>query len=626
MINVSVCKNKFKIYIFILLCLIIFYLIFFIKNNLIICQDYSVIRKNFFHSPVDCINNNEVVPDAKKNGIEVFKGKHWLVTRDYPNDTLSVAYKLSELEKFKDAHLPQNWLERSYPMLIREGADGALWLAIYDTIDNIPSGKRIDKTLNGISIYRLRPNDEVVIERFANNLEMGGFDTHLYGVESGGKFHVCGLNRCYSVGADGYRQNWELESLSKYEFIEVSVRDAAAVAIIRKKYDDRIDAGLKEGHSEYSIAEFTHTGNVKINQVKKGIPWGVKIGASNYTYSIAETADEFKQLFKYDLSRLAFENQKDLGANNLEGRIAWSQFYYLNSIISLFNPNLKWLMGEADEALRNRLEKEIKLLINLCREPYPGFLVSRYSLNRKPLQIALHHGRVAELLERVNPILSSDFTKECRQILSDRLTKLDDTLEERFDTNTDDGAITSYLRFKKGEDFWADGINVPYNYVSSIAGGLLSIDERNVNVATEYMSSILKNEFSITLPKTWRYWWGVGDKGWSKLDNYSFNTPLYIGNSGGLAHITYRTTDALTLLKISSMSPDTIPSELVNHFKILTKTGWLLPSMNEYWVNSSSGEIDIDYLIARKFSRSASIWELQSQVWAINSLVHKGIK
>ena len=477
----------------------------------------------------------------------------------------------------------------------------------------------MDRVANGVTIYRLLPDGLGTVERLADGLDLGGIDTHLYGSLGPARLHVCGANRCYSIGDGGYRQDWELAPLSSFEFVEVAIRGTQAVAILRRKHDDRFDGEPGSSFSEYFIAEFTHTGNVRIVPVARGIPWRLRFGPFGARYSLASTPGDLRRLFYHDLNRLTHEGSKDLATNNLEGRIAWSQFYYLNAMVSLFNPQLEWLLPDNRNALRARLQSELALLTQFCQDGYPGLLVRRYSYNREPLLIALHLGRVAQLLKRAESFESAGSSRDCRHWLSERLTQLDTTLEETYATTTDDGRPGTYVRFRRGEDFWADGVNVPYNYVSAIAGGLISLDAGNRRAAAEYMSFLVDNEFSAKRPRSWRYWWGIGDAGWSVEDGFSKNTPAYTGNARALAHITYRTMDATTLAQIAYELPDAIPRDLVQHFRFLTKSGWLLPSMNEFWAGHG-GVVSIDGAVARRFARSAGVWELQSQVWALHSL------
>lgn len=467
-----------------------------------------------------------VIALSQGSGFELFRGKRWQVARRFPSGSLSIGYRSRTDAGFTELRLAGEWLARSYPMLILEGAAAELWLAVYDVVANSPSGRRLDRVANGVTIYRLLPDGLGTVKRLADGLDLGGFDTHLYGSLGPARLHVCGANRCYSIGDGGYRQDWELAPLSSFEFVEVAIRGTQAVAILRRKHDDRFDGEPGSSFSEYFIAEFTHTGNVRIVPVARGIPWRLRFGPFGARYSLASTPGDLRRLFYHDLNRLTHEGSKDLATNNLEGRIAWSQFYYLNAMVSLFNPQLEWLLPDNRNALRARLQSELALLTQFCQDGYPGLLVRRYSYNREPLLIALHLGRVAQLLKRAESFESAGSSRDCRHWLNDRLTQLDTTLEETYATTTDDGRPGTYVRFRRGEDFWADGVNVPYNYVSAIAGGLISLDAGNRRAAAEYMSFLVDNEFSAKRPRSWRYWWGIGDAGWSVEDGSSRNPRL----------------------------------------------------------------------------------------------------
>lgn len=55
------------------------------------------------------------------------------------------------------------------------------------------------------------------------------------------------------------------------------------------------------------------------------------------------------------------------------------------------------------------------------------------------------------------------------------------------------------------------------------------------------------------------------------------------------------------------------------YIKSLVARGMLLPSVNE-WFYRYDEVAKLDKIVARRYSRVSSAWELQSQVWALHAL------
>ena len=117
-------------------------------------------------------------------------------------------------------------------------------------------------------------------------------------------------------------------------------------------------------------------------------------------YRLAKTGPEYIQVFNYDLNRMWPGGIMEYGANNLEGRIAWSQVYYLHGLLSILSGQVPHLAPDKNGILQRRVKDELQLVISLSEKEYPGYRVKRYSIDREPLLFALHLGRIAALLVR----------------------------------------------------------------------------------------------------------------------------------------------------------------------------------------------------------------------------------
>ena len=135
--------------------------------------------------------------------------------------------------------------------------------------------------------------------------------------------------------------------------------------------------------------------------------------------------------------------------------------------------------------------------------------------------------------------------------------------------------------------------------------------------AVALLQPLLRQE-SLGSASTWNYWWGPGFDGWGAESRLSANTPAYSG-SRGLAHISYRSLDALAVLRLAALEPASVAPDVVARLRLLVERGQLLP-----WVNSeitqSGRPVSLSLAAGYRYARSAGPWELEGQVWALERL------
>lgn len=555
----------------------------------------------------------------REDAISIYHEHDWLVTRLFPTGYIEISRTDGKIPRVLT--LPLSFRKHSYPLWIDSDAQQNLYLVVYDVISNSPSGRLLTGIREGLTIYRISKSGD--IKELANGISAGGIDTLIYGSITGDIVNICGDNRCYSIYADGAISAWNTEFLRGYEFIEVSFSYGRAGAIVREKYDDRVDGPINAQKANYYVAIFDAQGEKKLEQISAGIPWQIRWKNARVSYNIAHTKGDYLNIFFHDIAKLPFGGVADFGANNLEGRIAWSQAYYLNALISLAQNDAKHLQLVHDIKLVNRIRSEIKFIARLCEISYPGFLVKRYSVDREPILFALHLGRVLTLLERGRNIAQDDYPlNACIKKLRQQLRSLEETVEEFANFKIADDLTSTYLKYRKGYPFWADGANVPYNYVSGYVAGLLARDPHpdDIKLAAELSRAILRLEFDDGFPQTWRYWWGIGDDGWDVGNSISNNTLVYNGNQNSKAHVTYRTMDMQSLVLLAEVNPTSTLETLTESAKRLVQHGMLLPSLNETFVDLGRDPVPLDRYVMHRYARSAAAWELQSQIWALNQL------
>lgn len=563
-----------------------------------------------------------LVDELHGKNILLFQSDRWQVAREFPSGYIGVRRKNIHNNTWDNIDLTLEWRRRIHPMQIGEGVAGELLLISYDLIDNLPSGRSQKIVTNGIDVWRLKDkaskNDEP--ERILSNLQLGGIDSLVYADFSGNPFKICSENQCYSWVQGQEAVRWNLDQLKNYEFVELAFAGDQVAALIRQKHDDRQSGPLTSEHSAYHLATLNINGAVHSAVPDDAIPWKVQWKNGRPTYQMAFTSRQYQELFLFDMARMPMGGVMSFGSNNFEGRIAWSQAYYLHGMMSVLEGSVKSLFPRPPPGLREKVRKEVQLMADLCNSDYPGYLSKRYSIDREPVKSVLHLGRISSILMRAKSIVQVTLSNACIGDLKHQMAAFDGTLEDSTQLKVGKSNLP-YLKIRKGTAFWADGINVPYNYVSAYVEGLLAMGPGDIEKSrlAGMLEVIRRQEFGEKYPQTWRYCGNICDAGWTRADGISVNAPSWSGNGKALAHVSYRTMDARALLELGRARPVSADHKLAEHFRELTRTGWLLPSMDEVFIKSGGIAI-MSKDVVRRYARTAAPWEIQSSVWALNQL------
>lgn len=542
----------------------------------------------------------------------------WRLTRHWPSGFLDVSY-LSASGEWTRLPLSLAWRRSQIPLLAFVSSNHkSFYLVTYDVVANLPSGRLLNNVREGLSLYEINPQSQGEPIRIAEALPLGGFDTRLFGLEVGDTIVLCGASSCLTIGKNGSVKPWITATLAGHEMIELAfTENGSAYALTRLRFDDNLqDAPIKP--PAWYVALLSQDAAQVVETIADGgVPWGLTIDQGVPTLRQADDKTEMRALLRYELSLMPFNGVMDFGANNLDGRLAWSAAYYLNALISLVGVH-SYLSVSERALIHERLLHELELVARLTMTMYPNLLSKRYSIDREPILVALHVGRVLQVIARAERHgIRSDVLDLAQHQMCETLNKLDTTLEEKKILQGGD----VHISYRKGFPFWADGANVPYNYVSGIVSGLLEAGCISSVEVRRYLQPILINEFSSdTLPDRWRYWWGQADDGWTESDEISVNTPAYSGNEGSLAHISYRSMDATALILCGTICK--LPKGFERHISSLIERGDLYPFLNESLARYGK-RVPQDTLAALKYSRAVAPWEMQSQVWALSFLIGK---
>lgn len=493
-----------------------------------------------------------------------------------------------------------------------------LWLLTYDATRNIPSGRIPGVVSEGIDVLLFSATSATEPLQVAERIGLGGAFDPVYAAATADELTACAIDHCFTVNANTTVTQWITPAMSSYELVEAQAVAGSVEAIVRLK-DDHVTGNADLANFHYAAASL-HPDRVELTPIAADcVPYSLTLAAGGATWNCARTRAQMAELLRQELARMPNGGMMDFGVSNLEGRVAWSQAYYLDGLTRLTGGSLPVLAAAGDwTALRTRLRSELELLAERVQST-EGLASKRYSMQRSAQTFALHLGRTAQVLRTGTETgHGSPAVELARERLQAQLRSLNGTVEQPTDA-AEGGNSYATLRYARNADFWCDGANVPYNYISGIVGGLLSAGQvatADVERATVLVRPLLALE-QLDSAALWRYWWARGSNGWTAADDVSTNTPDYSGSSG-VAHVTYRSMDAVALLRLQAENPGAVPPAVIANIRRLTIEGGLLP-----WVNAelaAQDRVTLASAVAYRYARSAAPWELQAQVWALEQL------
>lgn len=92
-----------------------------------------------------------------------------------------------------------------------------------------------------------------------------------------------------------------------------------------------------------------------------------------------------------------------------------------------------------------------------------------------------------------------------------------------------------YVLGARGCPFWTDNVPKPFNYLASEGRSLVRLaqltSDRRWRERAEAIARLLKRHLRLNQDDSyvWDYWWGSIEKGWTRENSPSFNTPAYSG-------------------------------------------------------------------------------------------------
>jgi len=360
-----------------------------------------------------------------------------------------------------------------------------------------------------------------------------------------------------------------------------------------------------------------------------GVPFGLQYSGDKVTISFANTPGTFAQMLKFDLER-ANRGWLEYGIDNVEGRIAWSQIYYLNGFLDFLylaqHPTIDWAaFSPLLEQMRTRLDQEFSILNSRWLDG--GYATRAFSVDRSLALFAVQTSRLALLFHRylnelVNPEPLSGYEDLIRRV---------GALTGHIETMADSGQQANwlppgarYLKWPKGSVFSFDGLNVPYNhqnewaYSASRIGYGLADDRVSHDIVSHFLRRIAPKGY-LPLLGTWDYWWGQAYDGWTQQDGISHNKPEYKGDHIK-AWISFRSIDTMSMLANAPALDRSTRENLMRSSAYLISTGNLYPFVS-YELRKQARVLKLPKEIALKYIRISSPWEVQNAAWAYESLL-----
>ncbi len=328
----------------------------------------------------------------------------------------------------------------------------------------------------------------------------------------------------------------------------------------------------------------------------RGVPFALQwdLQTQKVVWRYATTTRDYGELYEYDLRRGQNSGFLEFGSSNEEGRVAWSQIYYLNGMLDVIK------LAQYDEQayetyapllsrLRLRIDLEMSLLDGLLGTSY-HYRTRAFSVNREEELFSVQTSRLLLLMNRYRnelpePLSLNHYDEFKQQVL---------TLKDHIDQPAADGQPEGwtqpgalYLHWAKGSSFYYDGAPVPYNHQNEWAYSVFDIERRSGKVpdakarklshdiVSLYARHMLSSGEFPTLDK-WDYWWGYGKDGWTADSGLSEHMPSYVGDTTP-AWISFRTIDVMSMLAASEVVDGLDKKKLVDSAAGLVERGEIYP-------------------------------------------------
>ncbi|MCG6121922.1 MAG: hypothetical protein MEP57_04345 [Microvirga sp.] len=366
---------------------------------------------------------------------------------------------------------------------------------------------------------------------------------------------------------------------------------------------------------------------------RDGVPFALALREDALSVEYARAPADFARMFAFDATRAQQTGLMEFGIGNEEGRIPWSQIYYLNGLIDLL------LLIDADEAMREafggqaqqirtRLDLEMVWLERHWREGL--YATQAFTVDRSPALFAVQTSRLLLLMDRY----VTEIARGARSPAHEDVRRAVHCLDGHIEVLARGGEPArwmsrgaAHLRWPKGSQFSFDGLAVPFNHQNEWAYAVLRTGSVEACPQARAAAVEILDHFATRIAPmgalpgngVWDYWWGVAHDGWSEEDGVSTNRPSYPGDKIR-AWISFRTIDAMALLAGADHLPYPTAENALVAVRSLTEKGLLYPFAS-YELARRGEAVRLERDVALTYARISAPWEMQSAVWAYRSLL-----
>lgn len=373
-------------------------------------------------------------------------------------------------------------------------------------------------------------------------------------------------------------------------------------------------------------------------QFRDGVPYQLAWDrfSKSVTWRLAIDANSYAEMFRFDIERGQSSGFLEFGVNNVEGRIPWSQMYYLNGLM-----DSTLLARRDDEAysvffpllreIRLRIELEVRLLDRMLADP-DALATRAFSADRSLATFAVQSSRILLLLDRYRTEFPQASPLENFDRLVRQVQQLDGHIEVLASAGEDRTWIapgTAHLRWPKGSAFYFDGMPVPYNHQNEWAAALFEVHRHSGGLADDpalgpqrqiidfFLHRLAAND-EFPSPDRWYYWWGHAYEGYGASSNRSVHTPAYVGDKS-VSWISFRTIDLTSVLAALDYLSESGRAELRASAVENLFEGTVYPFAARATLDFSPRLIFGGDRIF-EYARAASPWEFANVPWALAAL------
>lgn len=398
----------------------------------------------------------------------------------------------------------------------------------------------------------------------------------------------------------------------------ISTVDGPVVLCQRRDVGNKQSNFFLYGSKQLSLPEFK----------RDEVPYALQVENGRVTLDFATDSESYARMLRFDLERIQQNGWMEFGINNDEGRVPWSQIYYLNGMLDfLLIAQAKHQFPKEFSSLltdmRSRLDVEMSLVDWHWRQG--GYATRAFTVDRSPALFAVQTSRLVLLMERYLTELDNPIALQGYPQASEAMACLREHIEllrfggEPVYWMKPNGAN---LHWPRGSAFYFDGLAVPYNHQNEWAyavrrGPVAPSCTVSLQAGREMIDHFMRHVAPAgVFPNdgVWDYWWGTAYYGWEEDSGVSINQPSY-GGDRIRAWISFRTIDLMSVLAYLDDFDELTKRNLVDSARHLVYNGYVYPFANyELLKQGHSALLSPD--VALKYLRVSAPWELQSAAWA----------